>query len=139
MEAEAQTRVLLVDDDPTLVRIYLRALEAAGFSVETATDGLEGLNRLLVGSYDVVVSDVCMPRMNGLRLLDSVRRMRPDVPVVLMTAELDPLAYEKAKELGSVRYLIKPFSLDQLAREVRRATQLRAVWRKMSARRQTSS
>jgi DNA-binding NtrC family response regulator len=114
-------RVLLVDDDAVLGRIYACALVAAGFSVDLAKDGAEGLERLLAGSYDVVVSDLCMPRMTGLDLLQQVRRMRRDVPVILMTAQLDAKAYELAREMGTMRYLIKPMKMEQLARAVERA------------------
>ena len=131
-------RVLLVDDEPTLVRVFARALVAAGFEVDVAQDGMEGLSRLLAGSYDVVVSDVCMPRMNGLRLLDSIRRMRPEIPVVLMTAQLDSNTYDQACELGSVRYLLKPFSLEQLARAVEKGVQLGAAWRRSSGKKHPS-
>src|SRR5579871_2242115 len=116
MTAETQWRVLLVDDEPALARVFARALVAAGFTVDVAGDGVDGLNQLLAGSYDVLVSDVCMPRMSGLRLLDAIRKARPDIPVVLMTARLDPQTYERARELGTVRYLLKPFTLEQLAR-----------------------
>jgi CheY-like chemotaxis protein len=135
MAPEIEGHVLLVDDEPALARVFARALEAAGFAVDVAGDGVEGLNRLLAGSYDVLVSDVCMPRMSGLRLLDSTRKLRPDIPVVLMTAQLDPTTYERARELGTVRYLLKPFTLEQLARAVRSAAMLRAIWRRTSARR----
>jgi DNA-binding NtrC family response regulator len=121
MSSTPVPRVLLVDDDAVLGRIYACALVAAGFSVDLAKDGAEGLERLLAGSYDAVVSDLCMPRMTGLDLLQEVRRMRRDVPVVLMTAQLDAKAYELAREMGTVRYLIKPMKMEQLARAVERA------------------
>jgi CheY-like chemotaxis protein len=136
-EAEVEGRVLLVDDEAALARVFARALMAAGFEVDVAGDGIEGLNRLLAGSYDVLVSDVCMPRMSGLRLLDVVRKLRPHVPVVLMTAQLDAQSYDRARELGTVRYLLKPFSLEQLARAVQSAAMLRVAWQRTSSRRQT--
>jgi CheY-like chemotaxis protein len=100
MSIDSRRRVLVVDDDVSLLRVFARALETAGFRVEVARDGAEGLNRLISEPYDVVVSDVCMPHVTGLELLEAVRRLRPDVPAVLMTARLDPGAYERALELG---------------------------------------
>ncbi|HXN32288.1 MAG TPA: response regulator [Polyangiaceae bacterium] len=120
-------RVLLVEDERVLARVYSRALVASGFLVDIASDGAEGFERLLAGSYDVVVSDVCMPRMNGLDLLEQVRRLRPNVPVVLITAQLDEQAYEQARGLGAARYLLKPVTMDQLARAVQGAARLRAA------------
>jgi DNA-binding response OmpR family regulator len=121
------SRVLLVEDDQMLARIYSRALTAAGFVVDLAADGAEGFERLLAGTYDVVVSDLCMPRMDGLDLLQQVRRLRPDVPVVIVTAQVDERAYTMARELGTVRYLLKPTTMDQLARAVESAAMLRAA------------
>jgi DNA-binding NtrC family response regulator len=120
-------RVLLVEDDPILARIYSRALAAVGYKVDVSADGAEGLERLLAVKYDVVVSDVCMPRMNGLDLLKDASRLRPDVPFVLMTAQLDADVYQIAREMGTVRYLHKPMSMDQLARAVESAVLLRAA------------
>jgi DNA-binding NtrC family response regulator len=135
MVTEKGPRVLLVDDEPALARVYARALAAAGFDVDLAEDGVAALNRLMAEPYDIVVTDVCMPRMSGLRLLDAIRGLRPDVPVVLMTAQLDPQTYERAREMGSVRYLLKPFRLEQLANAVRSAAMLREVWQRTARRR----
>jgi DNA-binding NtrC family response regulator len=126
---------LLVDDEPALARVFARALTAAGFDVALALDGVDALDRLMADPYDIVVTDVCMPRMSGLRLLESIRSLRPDVPVVLMTAQLDPQTYERARELGSVRYLLKPFTLEQLANAVRNAAMLREAWQRTARRR----
>jgi DNA-binding response OmpR family regulator len=121
------SRVLVVEDDRMLARIYSRALTAAGFVVDLAADGAEGFERVLAGTYDVVVSDLSMPRMDGLDLLQQVRRLRPDVPVVIVTAQVDERAYAMARELGTVRYLLKPTTMDQLARAVESAAMLRAA------------
>jgi CheY-like chemotaxis protein len=123
----AAMRVLLVEDERVLARVYSRALVAAGFTVDTAADGAEGFERFLSGSYDVVVSDVSMPRMTGLDLLEQVRRLRPNVPVVLITARLDQSAYEQAHGMGTARYLLKPVTMEQLARAVQGAAMLRAA------------
>ena len=120
-------RVLLVEDDRVLARVYSRALATVGYKVDVSSDGAEGLERLLASKYDVVVSDVCMPRMNGLDLLKDASRLRPDVPFVLMTAKLDAAVYEVAREMGTVRCLLKPMSMGQLARAVESAVLLRAA------------
>jgi DNA-binding NtrC family response regulator len=128
MEDDATSaRVLLVEDDPVLSRVYSRALTAAGYTVVVSADGAEGLERLLAEKYDVVVSDVCMPRMNGIDLLKDASRLRPNVPFVLMTAQLDAQLYDVARQMGTVRYLLKPMSMENLARAVRSAALLRAA------------
>ena len=135
MALDEPRRVLLVDDEPALVRVYARALSAEGYEVDVASDGADALLKLRERTYDVVVTDICMPRMSGLRLLEGIRRFCPDVPAVLMTARLDPETYERARELGSVRYLLKPFKLEQLSNAVQSAAKLREVWQRMSRRR----
>jgi len=127
--------VLVVEDEPTLARVYTRALVAAGFEVDHAPDGAAGLERLLAGNYAAVVSDVCMPRLSGLDLLERVQQLAPGLPVVLMTAQLDPEAYARARDLGSVRYLLKPVRMAQLVNAVQSAVMLGAAWARTEARR----
>ena len=119
------SRILLVEDEPTLSRIAGRALKAAGFIVDYARDGADGVERLGEREYDVVVSDVNMPRLTGLDLLVEANRLQPGLPVVLMTAQLDAEAYGRALDMGSVRYLLKPIGIQQLGPGRRRRAQAR--------------
>ena len=128
-------RILLAEDEPALAHVYARALTAAGFQVEHEPDGARALERVLARDFDVVVSDVGMPEMDGIALLREIRQQRPEIPVVLLTARLDAEAYGHARDLGSVRYLLKPVRMEQLARAVQSAFELRASWLKRNARR----
>jgi DNA-binding NtrC family response regulator len=121
------SRVLVVEDDPQLARLYARALSAAGHLVDTAHDGHEGLKTLLAGSYDLVLSDIAMPRMGGMELLEKARVLRPDVPFVLITAQLDADLYSRARGMGIVRYLLKPVGLHQLVNAVDTGLKIRAL------------
>ena len=112
-----------------------RVLVADGFHVQMVSDGAQALSCLLAEPYDVLVSDVCMPNMTGLELLREVRRSLPELPVVLLTGQLDAEAYGQARDLGSVRYLLKPVGMEQLARAVRSAYELRASWMRTKMRR----
>jgi DNA-binding NtrC family response regulator len=120
-------KVLLVEDDPVLARIYSCALAAAGYVVDHAADGAQGFERLLAGSYDVIVTDLCMPRLSGFDLLEEVRRRRPEVPVVMVTGEIDLKTSETAHEMGTVRFLLKPMTMQQLARAVENSLMLSAA------------
>ena len=83
----ARPRVLLVDDSVSVRRFVGQMLEKAGFDVTTAGDGADALTRLAEAHYDVVVTDLEMPRVNGYELVDDLRR-RPttrDVPVIILT------------------------------------------------------
>jgi two-component system, NtrC family, nitrogen regulation response regulator NtrX len=134
-QPESASRILLVEDEPVLARIYSRALTAAGYEVDIAGDGAEGLELLLERPYDVVVTDVCMPRRSGLDLLEDAGRLRPQVAFVLMTAHLDANVYSQALDMGTVRYLMKPFTVEQLARAVESAVLVRAARHRLSERR----
>jgi CheY-like chemotaxis protein len=131
--------ILIVDDNAPVMRGFTRALSAGGYAVDCASDGVEGFERLRQRSYDLVVTDLNMPRMNGFDFLAKIRETQPEVPVILMTGELDPELYAKAKEMGVVRYLLKPVRLQQLGRAVENAVKLRAIWGRMQGRKGSSS
>ena len=79
-------RVLVVDDDLGICRTLKEILEADGCHVETASDGAEGLRRVEAGPFDVVLSDVVMPNMDGYELYHAIQERRPELPVLMMTA-----------------------------------------------------
>lgn len=113
--------VLVVDDEPVVRRFAERVLHQAGFGVHQATDGAEALELIRAGlaTPAVVLSDIMMPRMNGVELLESLSTLRPDLPVILMSG------YGKAQlaERGIASpcgVLSKPFTSDLLVAEVRR-------------------
>ncbi len=120
-QARAQPRVLLVDDEDDVRNSYAKALRALGFTVETAVDGQGAVEALHTTAYDLIVSDLSMPRMTGLEFLRAVRQHDLDVPVVLMTGRPDLASAVESIEYGAFRYLMKPVDIDELARVVRRA------------------
>jgi EAL domain-containing protein (putative c-di-GMP-specific phosphodiesterase class I) len=116
--------VLLVDDEPSIARGYARILTAAGFTVDTAVDGREAAELARGKSFDVIVSDIAMPGMDGLALLHTVREHDLDVPVVLMTGGPAIESAVQAMEYGALRYLIKPIEPVELEEVVTRAVRL---------------
>jgi DNA-binding response OmpR family regulator len=117
--------VLLVEDEPGIVDFVRRGLEAEGFAVETALDGEEGERLALRGGYDAIVLDLMLPGRGGLEILASVRRATPNVPVIVLTARAEIEDRVQGLEAGAVDYLLKPFSLAELAARVR--AQLRII------------
>ena len=103
-------RVLLVDDQPSVLRSIARVLSLRGYSVVTATNGVDAIKLVSTGDYDVVVSDIAMPEMDGIRLLREIRAHDLYVPVILMTGEPTVDTAVKAMEHGAIHYLTKPFS-----------------------------
>ena len=118
--------VLVVDDEPGVRRFATRALEDEGFGVHEAADGAEALELVRGGVVDfgVVLSDIVMPRLNGVQLLQSLSVLRPELPVILMsgygTAQL--AEHDISSPCG---VLSKPFSSDALVAEVRRCLRSR--------------
>jgi two-component system, cell cycle sensor histidine kinase and response regulator CckA len=113
--------VLVVDDEPMIRWLAARVLREEGFGVHEATDGAEALELIRAGipDLDVVLSDIVMPRMNGVQLLESLSTLRPDLPVILMSG----YGAAQLAELGIASpcgVLAKPFTPQALVAEVRR-------------------
>ena len=121
MKNNAAKRILIVDDESEM-RLALKAtLERERFATVTASDGAEGLARFQEGGFDLVISDVKMPKMGGVELLRALKRRSPATEVIMMTAYGDiDNAVETMKE-GAFDYLLKPFSADILLSAVHRA------------------
>jgi two-component system OmpR family response regulator len=118
-------RLLLIEDEPGIVDFVSRGLEAEGFVVEAATDGIEGERMALGGSFDAIVLDLMLPRRGGLEVLGSVRRAMPNVPVIVLTARGEIEDRVEGLDAGAVDYLVKPFSMAELVARVR--AQLRVI------------
>jgi DNA-binding response OmpR family regulator len=84
-ESGARAKILVVDDEPAILFTLKRILEYAGFEVHTAEDGAEGLSRFRQGSWDLVTLDRSMPRMNGEEVATEIKRIAPNVPLILIT------------------------------------------------------
>jgi EAL domain-containing protein (putative c-di-GMP-specific phosphodiesterase class I)/CheY-like chemotaxis protein len=128
-DVAARGLVLLVDDEQSIARAYARTLGAAGFAVEIAFDGKAAAAAARERNFDVVVSDIAMPEMNGLELLRAVREHDLDVPFVLMTGGPAVESAVRAVEYGALRYLIKPISTGELEEVVARAVRLHQMAR----------
>jgi two-component system, cell cycle sensor histidine kinase and response regulator CckA len=117
----ASRRILVVDDEPTVRRFATRVLVEAGYHVEEAPDGAVALDRVQGGTMppDAVVSDIVMPRVNGVELLRALTTTHPGLPIILMSG----YGTEQLQGMGIAApcaILSKPFSADRLLEEVRR-------------------
>jgi len=116
-------RVLLADDDRAVRRVFQYKLEKQGHDVTTADDGRQALEHLLGGGFDIVVSDIRMPEMDGIELLEQVRQTHPDLKVILITAHATVQQAVQAVKLGAFDYITKPFEDDELFAVIDRAAQ----------------
>ena len=118
------TAKILTVDDSASIRLTTRVtLANAGYTVEEAVDGLDGLNKLKAGEYDLVVTDLNMPNMDGLTMIRELRKLpaHTGVPVIFLTTESDGELKAQAKAAGATGWLTKPFdpeSLVKIARKV---------------------
>jgi DNA-binding response OmpR family regulator len=111
--------ILLVEDEPGIVDFLTRGLAAEGFSVEAALDGVEGERRALLESFDMVVLDLMLPGVGGMEVLAKLRRLKPELPVIVLTARGEIEDRVAGLDAGAVDYLVKPFSLAELLARVR--------------------
>jgi DNA-binding NtrC family response regulator len=124
----APPRVLVVDDEPGLRRALSRLLQASGINVRTADDGAMAIDVLAEESFDVALVDLMMPRMNGLELLQHIRKRHAGTQVVLMTAFGDVETAVQAVRAGAHHFLTKPFrSNDEVVLAVTKAAEHRRL------------
>ncbi len=111
-------RLLVVEDEPDLLRVLARMLREAGYAVDTAEDGEEGLHKALTWTYDAVVLDLMLPKLDGWQVLDSLRKAH-DTPVLILTARdaLDDRV--RGLDGGADDYLVKPFQREELLARLR--------------------
>lgn len=116
-------RILLVDDDDLVRQSLKLRLEAAGHDVVAAIHGGEGLEAFACGRFDLVISDIFMPEVEGMEFIRAVRRLQPDVPIIVMTGGSQRSVpsqegvdhyLQVAKHFGSTKTLAKPFSPSRL-------------------------
>ncbi|HYP89932.1 MAG TPA: response regulator [Polyangiaceae bacterium] len=119
--ATLRYRALLVDDEPLLRKVLARGLSRVGFQVVEATDGLRALALVENGAFDLVVSDVRMPVMGGVELLQALVVRQPGLPVVLMSGSDEVADRDSALDLGAFDFLSKPFATSELQRSALRA------------------
>jgi two-component system chemotaxis response regulator CheY len=108
--------ILLVDDSPTILNLLSMTLSQAGYMVTTASDGVEALELAQVTQVDIVITDVNMPRMDGLTLITRLRELKHyrNIPIVVLSTQQSPLDHGQGKEAGADVYLDKPVSSGDL-------------------------
>jgi two-component system OmpR family response regulator len=112
-------RLLLVEDNRTIASFVTKGLEQAGFAVDHSDNGEDGLHLALTEPYDVAIIDVMLPRLDGLALIDKMRRQRINIPVIIVSAKRSLDDKIKGLQTGSDDYLIKPFAFSELLARVR--------------------
>ena len=118
---EGRSRVLVVDDESSIRELLQKTLALAEYDIDTAPDGRAGLERLRLGHYDLLIADLKMPGMDGLTLIREAKRLRADLPVIIITGFSTESSAIEAVNLGVAGYLTKPFRVPQVLAAAARA------------------
>src|SRR5512142_2143305 len=108
------SKILIIEDEPNMVAGLRDNFEFEGYEVVAAFDGVEGLDRALKESPDLVLLDVMMPRMSGLDVCKQLKAKRPSLPIIMLTARGQEVDKVVGLELGADDYVTKPFSIREL-------------------------
>jgi DNA-binding NtrC family response regulator len=117
------SKILIIEDEAAIRRVLNKILseESKDYEVEEAADGLEGINKIREEDYDLVLCDIKMPKMDGVEVLEAVKKLKPDVPMVMISGHGDLDTAVNTMRLGAFDYISKPPDLNRLLNTVRNA------------------
>ncbi len=107
-------KILLIEDDKTIANFIVKGLKEAGYCIDHAVDGIEGLDMALNNLYDIDIIDVMLPKLDGLSVIERMRKNRVETPVIILSAKRSIDDRVKGLQSGGDDYLIKPFSFSEL-------------------------
>lgn len=117
--ADIQKRILIVDDDDEIRDLLEFDISQSGYFVDTASDGLEGLNKALNNAYDLILLDVMMPKMNGFDVCRNIRQAKLAIPILMLTAKGTIDDKTEGFDCGADDYLVKPFDIQEVLLRIR--------------------
>ncbi|MBR1942712.1 response regulator transcription factor [bacterium] len=112
-------RILIVDDDEEIRELLEFDIGQSGYSVDTAKDGIEGLNKALNNTYDLILLDVMMPKMNGFDVCKNIRQAKLSIPVLMLTAKGTIEDKTDGFDSGADDYIVKPFDIQEVLLRIR--------------------
>jgi DNA-binding NtrC family response regulator len=127
MSCEFSKNILIIDDEAGMRDMVSRLFADAGYDTATAPDGAAGLATAKSGEFDLVVLDMSLPKMSGLEVLAGIKEVKPDLPVIMVTAYGSTQTAIEALRLGAYDYITKPFDLDELQMTAERALEAQRV------------
>ncbi|MBP1740814.1 MAG: DNA-binding response regulator [Deltaproteobacteria bacterium] len=111
-------RLLLVEDDPKIASFILKGMKAEGYAVDHASDGQEGLHMAVTEPYDAAIIDVMLPKLDGLSVIERMRKEKVNTPVIILSAKGSVDDRVKGLQVGGDDYLPKPFAFSELLARV---------------------
>jgi len=122
-----KNKALVIDDEQIVLDSVSKILTDENYEVDVSLSGREGLNRAIQKEYDIVLTDIRMPDIGGMRVLRDVKRAKPSLPVVIITGYASVKSAVQAMKLGAADYIEKPFTPDQLLKAVNSALDMAAT------------
>jgi two-component system, NtrC family, response regulator AtoC len=122
-----KTKILIVDDDVDALELMEELFESKGYDPLTASNGIEALNLVRDEDPDMVITDIRMPDMDGMQLLEELSKRHPQIPVIMVTAHGTIEAAVEAIKMGAKDYILKPLRLDEILAKVETISQLRSL------------
>ena len=114
-----EKRILIVDDDDEIRDLLEFDVRASGYFVDTARDGMEGLNKALNNTYDLILLDVMMPKMNGFDVCKNIRQAKLAIPILMLTAKGTIDDKKEGFDCGADDYMVKPFDIQEVLLRIR--------------------
>ena len=111
-------RILLVEDDVKIASFVVKGLKSAGYAIDHAIDGEDGLNMALTEPYDAAIIDIMLPKLDGLSLIEMMRKEKVNTPVIILSAKGSVDDRVKGLQIGGDDYLTKPFAFSELLARV---------------------
>ncbi len=124
-------RILLVDDEEQMREILYEALSLMGHEVETASDGQKAVEKVRSMELDLVITDIHMPRMDGIQLINYLHEKHPHIDIVAITGHSTDYTYTDVVQSGASDFIIKPFTLNEMEAKVRRIVRERVLRKKL--------
>jgi len=122
-----KNKALVIDDEQIVLDSVSKILKDENYEVDVSLSGREGLNQAIEKEYDIVLTDIRMPDIGGMRVLRDVKRSKPSLPVVIITGYASVKSAVQAMKLGAADYIEKPFTPDQLLKAVDAALDMAAT------------
>jgi len=123
-------KLLLVDDEKTMVKYLSKRLIKKGFEISTAYNGLDALEQMRASDFDVVLLDVLMPGMNGIDTLKEIKKIKPRTEVIMLTGHASVEVGIEGMKAGAFNYIMKPFDPNELVTEINLACEQRRIMKK---------
>lgn len=127
MTAKQNRSALIVEDESSLRLVYVERFSQMGFDTDSASDGVEAINLINERTFDIVLLDIGLPRVDGLEVLEHIREHSPSSEVIILTGVNDVRIAVKAMKLGAQDYLMKPIRADELSIVVDRTLEKKSL------------